>query len=241
MRMPTRRSRALPRSNSSGPSPMRLLIVALAALASLLHPQAAAAEERILRFDSNIAVGRDGTLDVTETIHVRVENIAINHGIFRDLPDQIPGNRRPPGQGRVRAGRYLLDGQAEPNKVETLTNGIRIRIGSADRTVPPGEHIYMIRYRASRMIGRFDGYDELYWNATGNGWDFPIDRPRRLSRCLRPPVSASAPSIRDLKAQPSRLPGSPARTSGSIRFETTRPALFARGADVRRGVSQGCG
>ncbi len=26
------------------------------------------------------------------------------------------------------------------------------------------------------MIGRFDGYDELYWNVTGNGWDFPIDQ-----------------------------------------------------------------
>jgi hypothetical protein len=24
-------------------------------------------------------------------------------------------------------------------------------------------------------VGRFDDYDELYWNATGNGWEFPIE------------------------------------------------------------------
>ena len=50
---------------------MRFLIAALFALTSLLLPREAAAEERILRFDSEIAVERDGTLDVTETIHVR--------------------------------------------------------------------------------------------------------------------------------------------------------------------------
>ena len=27
----------------------------------------------------------------------------------------------------------------------------------------------------TRQVGRFNGYDELYWNATGNGWIFPID------------------------------------------------------------------
>src|SRR5512139_464131 len=176
MRTPTPRSKARPRSNSSGPKPMRLLIVALAALASLLLSEGAAAEERILRFDSKIDVARDGTLDVTETIHVRVENIVINHGIYRDFPTKY----RATGGRRVKVGFQLtdtwLDGQPEPNKVETLTNGVRVRIGNADRTISPGEHIYTIRYRATRMIGRFDGYDELYWNVTGNGWGFPIDR-----------------------------------------------------------------
>ena len=133
---------------------MRLLIVALAALLSVLLPQAAAAEERILRFDSNIAIGRDGTLDVTETIHVRVENVAINHGIYRDFPTKYPAK----GGRNVKVGfelvDTLLDGQREPNKVETMTNGVRIRIGSAERSVAPGEHIYTIRYRASRMLGR---------------------------------------------------------------------------------------
>ena len=33
----------------------------------------------------------------------------------------------------------------------------------------------MIRYRTTRQIGFFDDFDELYWNATGTGWTFPID------------------------------------------------------------------
>ena len=33
----------------------------------------------------------------------------------------------------------------------------------------------MLRYRTTRQVGRFKDYDELYWNATGNGWMFPID------------------------------------------------------------------
>ncbi|HTG78513.1 MAG TPA: hypothetical protein VL553_02820, partial [Sphingomicrobium sp.] len=60
---------------------MRSIVAALAALAALLLSQAAAAEERILSFDSQVAIRKDGSLDVTETIRVRVENVVINHGI----------------------------------------------------------------------------------------------------------------------------------------------------------------
>jgi uncharacterized membrane protein YgcG len=211
---------------------MRLLIVALTALASLLLPRAAAAEERILRFDSDIAVGRDGTLDVTETIHVRVENVRINHGIYRDFPTKY----RATGGRRVKIGFQLtdtwLDGQPEPNQVETLTNGVRIRIGSADRTVSPGEHTYTIRYRATRMIGRFDGYDELYWNATGNGWDFPIDR---ASATVRLPSPARF-GQRAAYTGPQGSTDSSARVSievpGSIRFDTTRPLYSHEGLTI---------
>ena len=33
----------------------------------------------------------------------------------------------------------------------------------------------MIQYRTTRQVGFFDKFDELYWNATGTGWTFPID------------------------------------------------------------------
>ncbi len=39
----------------------------------------------------------------------------------------------------------------------------------------PGPHVYQIHYRADRELGRFEKFDELYWNVTGNGWIFPID------------------------------------------------------------------
>ena len=52
---------------------------------------------------------------------------------------------------------------------------MRTRIGSADRFVPNGPNTYVIQYRTTRQVGFFDKFDELYWNATGTGWTFPID------------------------------------------------------------------
>jgi len=206
---------------------MRRLLPALIAIIILLLPQAATAEERILGFDSRIAVQKDGTLDVTETIHVRVENVAINHGIYRDFPTRY---KAPDGR-RVRVGFDLLstslDGQAEPNKVETLSNGVRIKIGSADRTVPPGVHEYTIHYHATRMIGRFDGYDELYWNVTGNGWDFPIDLATANITLPSPARLGQRAFYTGPQGSTEHAARVTAEAPGSISFAATRP-LYAR-------------
>jgi uncharacterized membrane protein YgcG len=53
---------------------------------------------------------------------------------------------------------------------------VRVRIGSASRVLNTGRHDYLIRYVTTRQIGFFQDFDELYWNATGNGWNFAIDR-----------------------------------------------------------------
>jgi hypothetical protein len=60
--------------------PMRIL------LALLLCLNCATAEERILNFHGEIRVGRDGFLDVVETIRVNVERNQISRGIYRDFP-----------------------------------------------------------------------------------------------------------------------------------------------------------
>ena len=39
-----------------------------------------------------------------------------------------------------------------------------------------GEYEYFLQYRTHRQVGFFKDFDELYWNVTGNGWAFPIDR-----------------------------------------------------------------
>ena len=211
---------------------MRALIAALAALLVLLLPQAAAAEERILAYDSNIAIQADGSLDVTETILVRVENVAINHGIYREFPTRYKATH---GR-RVRVGfeliETLLDGRPEPNDVETRLNGVRIKIGSADRIVPQGEHRYTIRYRATRMIGRFDGYDELYWNVTGTGWDFPIDRASATVTLPSPARFGQRAAYTGPQGSTESAARVTAEQPGSIRFETTRPLYSREGLTV---------
>jgi uncharacterized membrane protein YgcG len=68
------------------------------------------------------------------------------------------------------------DGRDEPFGIEALANGKRIRIGDKDVFLPLRPATYEVRYRATRELGFFTGFDELYWNVTGNGWTFPIDR-----------------------------------------------------------------
>jgi len=161
-----------------------LLALLLAALA-LLMPGAALAEERILSWRSDIEVRGDGALDITETIRVTAEGNQINRGIYRDFPTTYERKGR-----RVRVGFDVhgveRNGRPEPFATEGAGNGVRVRIGDAEVYLPHGEHTYVIRYTTTRQLGFFEGYDELYWNVTGNGWAFPIDRAEAHIRLPEP-------------------------------------------------------
>ena len=151
----------------------------------------AAADERILSFGSDMAIQTDGGLLVTETIRVRAEGTSIRRGIYRDFPTRYTdryGNR-------VNVDFELLgverDGHAEPNFTERLGNGVRVNTGNDDFLPTPGEFTFTIRYRTTRQLGFFADHDELYWNVTGLGWDFPIDEVH--ARVLLPtPVDPAA-------------------------------------------------
>jgi uncharacterized membrane protein YgcG len=166
----------------------------LAALSGLLLSCSAFAQEQILRFDSAIRVLPDSSMQVTETLQVRSEGQQIQRGIFRDFPtdytDRV-GNR-------IRVGFEVLDvtrnGAPEPFFTERYANGVRVYIGQEGRLLPPGEYEYAITYTTNRQLGYFADHDELYWNVTGNGWAFPIQRAS-ATITLPPGVPRSAISI----------------------------------------------
>ena len=138
--------------------------------------QFAQADERILSYDTTVTVNRDGTLLVQEAIRVRAEGNNIRRGIFRDFPTIYPAN-----DGRQIVVGFSFqsatrDGLDEPWRTEAHGNGVRVYVGSAAVTLPHGEHVYVLTYRTDRQMGYFADHDELYWNATGNGWGFRIDR-----------------------------------------------------------------
>ena len=209
----------------------RLLIV-LFWLAALLVPAAANAEERILDYRSDVAVQPDGSLLVTETITVRAEGDQIRRGIYRDFPTRYKSRRG----SQVRVGFELLgvtrDGATEPAATEPIANGVRVRVGQEDVFLPPREYRYAIRYRTTRQIGRFTNFDELYWNITGNGWVFPIDRVE--ARITLP--SPAAFSQRAVYTGPRGATGKQARVvserPGEIVFQTTGPLGAYEGLTV---------
>jgi uncharacterized membrane protein YgcG len=148
---------------------------------SLAKVQIAPQGERIIQWRSDIEVLADGSLAVAETIRVNVEGNQISHGIFRDFPTTYERDGR-----RVRVGfdvaSVTRDGQPEPYETSGFGNGVRVQVGDADVYLDHGVHTYVIRYTTTRQLGFFSGYDELYWNVTGNGWAFPIDRAEVLIR-----------------------------------------------------------
>jgi uncharacterized membrane protein YgcG len=151
--------------------------VLLAALLFFAAPALASIDtyERITDYDSDVTIEKSGSLDVVETIKVVVADDEIKHGIFRDFPTEYTN----------RLGRHVhvdfsvlsvtRDGNPEPYETTSVDHGQRILIGDKDRILDPGTYTYRITYTTTRQIGFFDKYDELYWNATGNFWEFVIE------------------------------------------------------------------
>lgn len=150
-------------------------------LAGLLITVNAHADERILSFHSDIKVYSNGSLQVTETIRVRAEGKEIKRGIYRDLPTSYPHPRfgwlglqtkTPMGFQSV-----TRDGRPESYHKTVLKNGVRYYLGDKDVYLKNGQYTYTLKYRAERQIAWQDEQQAtLYWNVTGNGWSFPIDK-----------------------------------------------------------------
>jgi uncharacterized membrane protein YgcG len=217
--------------------PMRRLVLAAAVFLAALTP--AAAVERILLFVSDAVVERNGELAVTETIRVQAEGQEIRRGILRDFPTSYTDRNG----GRVEVGfdvqSVTRDGSPENFAIEQLANGVRVRIGSADRMLATGRHEYVIRYRTTRQIGFFANYDELYWNATGTGWTFAIDQaearitlpeavPFRQTAFYIGPQGARGQDAAIVEQRP-----------GRIVFRTTRPLPPKNGLTVAAAWDKG--
>ncbi len=206
-----------------------------AALLLLLLVTPAAAQERIVDYRSRITVGADGSLDVEETIAVVALGQEIKRGIFRDFPTTYDGpwfTRRIVPFDHVRVQR---DGKDEEFRLEEQENGMRVYAGNADVMLEPGPHTYVIDYRTDDQLGFFDDHDELYWNVTGNGWSFPIDRvtatvvlpkdvPRRDVRVEAYTGYAGAQG-RDYESVVET-------STGEVRFTTTRPLDASEGLTI---------
>lgn len=145
-------------------------------LAVFVVPAAPSAREIIRNFQSDIWVLPDATLTVRETITVISEGNQIKRGIYRDIPTDYKDQYGNSVRVGFHVEKVTRDGRPEPFHTAQQSNGLRVYIGSKDVSVPNGEHIYTLTYTTSRQIGYFDGFDELYWNVTGNGWDFEIEK-----------------------------------------------------------------
>ena len=195
----------------------------------------AAARERILSYDVAAVFDLTGEMEVTEKIIVQTAGDKIQRGIYRVLP--IWWNRADHKRFRFNYTVKSLqrDGKGEPYSVTSTEDDINIRAGSKDVFLPPGQYTYALTYTVSNHFSRFPDWDELYWNVTGNDWDFPIDKVRFSLYYREQPGGPTLPlPVRSLDVYTGRLDeqGKNARILPSNVIETVSPLRQGEGVTV---------
>lgn len=135
------------------------------------------AQERITNYDILIDVQQDADFIVTESISIISEGRKIRRGIFRDLPRfKIDEGAKIPYQYKILS--VTRNDEREPFTRQSKDNAKQIRIGDPNYYLQRGHHNYVITYEVKNEVRYFDDFDEVYWNAIGTYWDFPIEKGR---------------------------------------------------------------
>ncbi|WP_036508163.1 DUF2207 domain-containing protein [Nocardioides sp. URHA0020] len=128
-------------------------------------------ETTITSYVGDFDVADDGDLKVVEKLTVNFPFDG-KHGIFRfwDTEDPTaPDSRRIPHDIKV-----TMDGRDVAVELSRQSGGrYRVaRIGDADSTVEPGDHVYRISYRIDGVLepGTDGSRTQFYWNLIPAGW-----------------------------------------------------------------------
>jgi len=218
-----------------------LLSLVSAVLFSLMLSNGSLAREEIRNYRADIEVRTNASIEVTETITVNAEGRDIRRGIYRDIPLRALDDWGLWSSNDFELVEVLHNGQSSPYHTELQGRFIRILIGDANTFIQRGEHTYTIRYVTTRQLRFFDGYDELYWNVTGNFWSFPI-----LAAQAHVKLPDGARALKDqVTAYTGRFgaAGGNYMASGNgsseVRFDLTRPLGPEEGMTIAVGFTKG--
>lgn len=155
----------------------------LAALAAILiacwsllasAPSArAASDDAFDRFDVVATVDKQGYVNVTETIVLRFGASSGRHGLERTLITREPDGNDHDVVYRIDNVRVTSPTPGVSTEVSTSDQGsgrntyLRIRVGSADRTISADTATYVLSYRVAGLLRSSGSYDELYWDVSG--------------------------------------------------------------------------
>lgn len=134
-------------------------------------PAAAQRTLEIQRFDSDIRVDEDGSIEVAETIRARF------NGSWNGLYRMVPVRYRTPRGLNWSIRLELLgarDEQGVPLRTETLREGHHVKYKVYVPNAVDVTRTVSIRYRARNALRFFEDHDELYWNVTGDEWDVAL-------------------------------------------------------------------
>jgi hypothetical protein len=216
---------------------LRLLRAAalLAALLALFSAPAAARQLKIQKFSSEVFVQQDSALNVTETIEANF--IGSWHGLYRSIPIEYV---TPQGFNYSLFVKFdgATDATGHPLKVESSRERhylkLKIYVDDANDAV----RTIVLHYRVTNALKYFEDHDELYWNATGDEWDVPIESAS--AEILLPPGVTGIRALAFTGSYGSRAQNADVVTSdNSVHISMLRPLAFHEGLTVVVGWDKG--
>ena len=121
----------------------------------------------ITSYNVDINVTQDNILQINETINAYFNEY--RHGIYRYIPTVNTVERQDGSSGTTHA--KIRNVRCSDNYSSSYENGNYVmQIGDEDITLI-GEHTYNISYEYQLVQDIANGFDELYYNIIGSGWD----------------------------------------------------------------------
>lgn len=153
--------------------------LAVAGIGAGFAPSASAGALDLAKLSIDYTVSADGVLHVTETIDYHF-SCCDKHGIYRDLVIREPFADDQSKDQKYEVSNIKVSSPTSQvaTDVDTSTlkqNGardqmLRIKIGRSDQTVPD-DATYRLTYDVRGALRHFPDHSELFWDATGSGWD----------------------------------------------------------------------
>lgn len=152
--------------------------VASAAPATAAGTSAAGVGDIVTNMQIDYNVTADGVLQVTEKIDYSFGSLG-RHGIYRNLITREVYATDTSKDQKYEISNIRVSSPTAPDSFEQSTEkssnqrdqSIQIKIGDADKIVTGRKATYVIQYDVRGALRHFDDHSELYWDATGNGWD----------------------------------------------------------------------
>ena len=137
--------------------------------------------EKITDYDVTVQINKNGTLTVNEVIDYEFDGVA-KHGIYRDIPLRSKKNGVDIHKSYIKMNSIKRNGISEEYSTKLFDEGIRYRVGSADRFVENGVNRYEFNYVIYNAVFEKDGIYQVYYNAIGQFWNVPVERASVIIR-----------------------------------------------------------
>lgn len=133
----------------------------------------------IKNYHVNVTILDNGIIDVVETLEMDIDHEDVRLGIIRDIPKSYELHNTVV-KTPLTVKSITRNGQPENYWVEEKRNVFEIYTGAREALIsnyiPKGKNIYQLHWQSANHIRGFADYDELYFNAIGHGWQFPIEQ-----------------------------------------------------------------